>query len=147
MRTFKGTLLLEAMIVVTIFGLIAALFVSQRPREEKGKGEEAGVIFMGALLEEMRDSSESERLNHLYVRGDTLIHLNSNRVEKKRTYLPEGVKVLFRSTIDPKFTTGLSYSFSINQLSYQSGELTFVKDGGAYLRMMINFGSYTMDLR
>jgi hypothetical protein len=102
---------------------------------------------MGALLGEMRESSESQKLNHLSLKGDVMIHLNNARLEKKRTYLPEGTKMVFNSAADPTFNIGLNYSFMVNQEGRKSGEVIILKEGQTFLRMMINFGSYIIDIR
>lgn len=146
MKTYRGSLLLECLVALSIISVILVLFVSARPKEVKGIKEEAGVIFMGVLLGEMRDSSETQLLNHLSFKGDVIVHLNHKRLEKKRTYLPEGIKLIYSSTANPTFNIGLNYSFIVNQEGRKSGELIFVKDGQNFLKMMINFGSYIIDL-
>lgn len=147
MKTYRGSLLLEGLVALSIISVISVMFISARPKEVKEIGEEAGVIFMGALLGEMRESSESQKLNHLSLKGDVVIHLNNKRQEKKRTYLPEGIKMVFSSAADPTFNIGLNYSFMLNQEGRKSGEVIFIKDGKTFLRMMINFGSYVIDIR
>lgn len=147
MKTYRASLLLEGLVAISIISVILVLFASLKPKEVKGAKEEAGVIFMGVLLGEMRDSSESELLNHLSLKGDVILHLNNARLEKKRTYLPEGIKMVYSSTADPTFNIGPNYSFIVNQEGRKSGEVIFVKDGQTFLRMMINFGSYVIDIR
>lgn len=147
MKTYRASLLLEGLVALSIISVITVLFVAARPKEVKGIGEEAGVIFMGALLGEMRESSESQKLNHLSLKGDVMIHLNNARLEKKRTYLPEGTKMVFSSAADPTFNIGLNYSFMVNQEGRKSGEVIILKEGQTFLRMMINFGSYIIDIR
>lgn len=147
MKTYRASLLLEGLVAISIISIILVLSASLKPKEVKGAKEEAGVIFMGVLLGEMRDSSESGRLNHLSLKGDVILHLNNARLEKKRTYLPAGIKMVFSSTANPTFNIGLNYSFMVNQEGRKSGEVIFVKDGQTYLRMMINFGSYVIDIR
>jgi len=147
MKTYRASLLFEGLVALSIISVLVVLFASARPKEVKEIKEEAGVIFMGALLGEMRESSESQKLSHLSVKGDVMIHLNNARLEKKRTYLPEGTKMVFGSSSDPIFNVGPNYSFVINQEGRKSGELIFIKEGQVYLRMMINFGSYIIDIR
>lgn len=147
MKTYRASLLLEGLVAISIISVLTVLIAGTRPKEMKEIKEEAGVIFMGALLGEMRESSESQKLNHLSMKGDVMIHLNNARLEKKRTYLPEGTKMYYSSAADPTFNIGLNYSFIVNQEGRRSGELNFLKEGQTYLRMMINFGSYIIDIR
>lgn len=147
MKTYRASLLFEGLVALSIISVLTVLIVGARPKEMKEIKEEAGVIFMGALLGEMRESSESQKLNHLSLKGDVMIHLNNARLEKKRTYLPVGTKMFFSSAADPTFNIGVNYSFMVNQEGRKSGELNFLKEGQTYLKMMINFGSYIIDIR
>ena len=147
MKTYRASLLLEGLIALSIISVLTVLFLAARPKEVKEVGEEAGVMFMGVLLGEMRESSESQKLNHLSLKGDVMVHLNHARLEKKRTYLPEGTKMVFSSAADPTFNIGPNYSFMVNQEGRKSGEVIILKNGQTFLRMMINFGSYIIDIR
>jgi len=147
MKTYRASLLFEGLVALSIISVITVLFANAKPREAKEIKEEAGVIFMGALLGEMRESSESQKVCHLSVKGDVMIHLNNARIEKKRTYLPEGTRMVFSIFDDPTFNVGPNYSFEINLGGRKSGEIIFIREGKSYLRMMINFGSYIIDIR
>lgn len=147
MRTFRGSLLIEAMLCLVFVGILLPMGSVSPPRAFSGSREESPVVLMGILNEEMRDSSFSMKSNQIRIENQLLVHLNSSLQVKKRTYIDEDVRVYYGSTFDPRFTSTTSFGFLIRGLSAQSGKISFYRQGKVECVLMVHLGTLTMDVR
>ncbi len=147
MRTYRGSLLLEALIAILLMGLLVLMTSSKSPKRYYRSPEESPVILLGLLNEEMRGAAEKMSFNQIRVNEQALIHSNHRLAITKRSYIDEGVRIMYGSTFNPRFKTSTSFNYEIDGKVAQSGKIYFYRDHKVESVIMIHFGTFTMDVR
>lgn len=147
MRRFKGYLLMEAMVVVAICSLFLALPKRTLSGQGKGAKEENAVVFMGAIIGEMRLSAETMTVRKFQAYGSTLELYRPGNILRKRVYLSPNSRVSTLKLNNPTFGIGPNYSFEIFNMTTSTGVLQFYRDNVKECEVMVNFGTQVFDIR
>lgn len=147
MRTFKGNLLLEALIAVFLMGILLVMTAVNSPKTFHGSSEETPVILLGLLNEEMRSAAETMNFTQIRVNAETLIHTNHKLVVTKRSRIDDHVRIYYGSTYDPRFRASTSFKFEINGKAAQSGAIYFYRNNKVEAVVMIHVGTLAMHIR
>lgn len=147
MKIYRGSFLMEGMICVFILGIFIAMGSSRPPKGFLGSADEAPVMLLGLLNEEMRESASTMKGSQIRLDGNYLFHVDHKQVVKKRIYMEDGLKIYYGSYFDPRFTSTTSFSFLINGTASQSGRISFYRNGKVERDIMVHLGTLTMDIR
>lgn len=147
MKRYKGYFLLEAMVVVAICSLFLALPRRSLSGHGKGMKEENAVVFMGAIIGEMRLSAETMTARKFQAYGSTLELYKPGNLLRKRVYLSKNSRVATLKLNNPSFGIGPNYSFEIFNMTTSTGILQFYKDNVKECEVMVNFGTQAFDIR
>lgn len=147
MKICKGSLLLEGMICLFMMGILVAMGSSRPPKGFSGSEEEAPVMLLGLINEEMRESASTMKGSQIRTDGNYIFHVDHRQVVKKRIYMDEGLKISYGSYFDPRFTSTTSFSFLINGTAAKSGRISFYRNGKVECDIMVHLGTLTMDIR
>lgn len=138
---------MEGMICVFIMGILIVMGSSGLPKEFSGSVEEAPVMLLGLINEEMRESASTMKGSQIRTDGNFVFHMNHKQVVTKRIYLDKGVRIFYGSYFDPKFTSTTNFSFLINGTGSQNGRISFYRNGILERDIMVHLGTLTMDIR
>ncbi len=135
------------MICVFMMGILMVMGIVRPPEELSGSAEEAPVMLLGLLNEEMGESASTMKGSQIRTDGNYIFHVDHRQLVKKRIYLDDGLKISYGSYFDPRFTSTTSFSFLINGTAAQSGRISFYRNGRVEREIMIHLGTLTMDIR
>lgn len=138
---------MEGMICVFIMGIFIGMGSARPPKAFAGSAEEAPVMLLGLLNEEMRASASTMKGSQIRTDGNYVFHVDHRQLVKKRIYLEDGLKIYYGSNFDPRFTSSTSFSFLINGMASQSGRISFYRNGKVERDIMVHLGTLTMDIR
>lgn len=147
MRTYRAATLLEGLIGLVLFSTLVLYGTAFIPKSMTGTREEAAVIFMGVLNEEMRNSMETMKVGKVGPRTGVLLHIDSSQRIKKRTSLGPGVDLYFQSIKNPEILLDPGFTFRFFGMGTSSGKLSFYEKGVMQSSVMIHLGTLTMDIR
>lgn len=147
MRNCKGSTLLEMLMALGLFSTLLLLGSSALPKGISGSQEEAAVIYMGALNEEMTISAQTMKSRKLGARKGYLLHIDHLQRIEKRTSMAPGVEVLFQGYTSPDAMANTSYTFRFYGISATSGKISFYEHKVQQKSLMVHLGTMTMDIR
>ena len=147
MKICRGSFLLEGMICVCIMGIFISMGSIRPLKAFSGSAEEAPVMLLGLLNEEMRESASTMKGSQIRTDGNYIFHVDHKQMVKKRIYMEKGLKIYYGSYFDPRFTSTTSFSFLINGTASQNGRISFYRNGKVERDIMVHLGTLTMDIR
>lgn len=147
MKRYKGYFLLEAMVVIAICSLFLALPKRSLSGHGTGAREENAIVFMGAIIGEMRLSAQTMTVRKFQAYGSTLELYKPGNILRKRVYLSQNSKVATVKLNNPSFGIGPNYSFEIFNMTTSTGTLIFYRDNVKECEVMVNFGTQAFDIR
>lgn len=147
MKAYRGSLLLEVMVALTLMGILLGMSSRVSFRGFDGSYREAPVILMGCINEERRESQESRVSQQVKVEPGKITHWNNQRRLKKTVNYDEGTIIEYEGIRQISFRLTGDCNFQISNASNQSGRINFLRNGKIECYLMIHLGSSTMDLR
>lgn len=147
MRNCRGSTLFELLIALGLFSMILFIGTITVPKGISGSKEEAAVIYMGTLNEEMTISATTMKSRKLGARRGYLLHINHLQRIEKRTYMAQGVEVFYQGYTYPDAITNTSFTFKYYGISAISGRILFYENGVQQSSLMIHLGTMTLDVR
>jgi Tfp pilus assembly protein FimT len=147
MKRYRGYFLMEAMVVIAICSLFLALPKRTLSGHAKGAREENALVFMGAIIGEMRLSAETMSVRKFQAYGSTLELYKPGNILRKRVYLSQNSRMATLKLNNPTFGIGANYSFEIFNMTTSTGVLQFYRDNVKECEVMVNFGTQAFDIR
>jgi len=147
MKNYRGSTLFEMLIALGLFSTILLLGSTVVPKGVSGSQEEAAVIYMGALNEEMRIAAQTMKSRKLGARTGYLLHIDHMQKIGKRSYSATGVEVFVHGYTYPDAIANTSFTFKYYGISSTSGKITFYENGVQQKSLMVHLGTMTLDIR
>lgn len=138
---------MEVIVVIAILSLFLSLPRRSFDGGQKGLREENAVVFMGAIIGEMRLSAETMTSRKFQAYNSTLELYKPGNLLRKRVYLSSNSRVATLKLNNPSFGIGPNYSFEIFNMTTSTGILQFYKDNVKECEVMVNFGTQAFDIR
>lgn len=138
---------MEVIVVIAVLGLFFSLPRRSFDSGSKGLREENAVVFMGAIIGEMRLSAETMTARKFQTYNSTLELYKPGNLLRKRVYLSRDSRVATLKLNNPSFGIGPNYSFEIFNMTTSTGILQFYKDNVKECEVMVNFGTQAFDIR
>lgn len=147
MKHYKGSLLMEVMVVILLMGILIGITSKTSYRSFKSSPREAPIILMGCINEELREARESKKTMQVKVDQGEITHWNDKRKLKKTVFYDEDVTIDYEGKKYFTFRIHRNSYYDILLAKNQSGLIYFTRNGKMESQLMIHLGSSTMDLR
>lgn len=146
MGVSRGGLLVEALVALTLLCLFLAFEAKATPPQPRLHREESAVVFLGVLLGEMRVSQETLTMQQIRPHEHLLVVSQGGRTLHRKE-LDTGVSLMLPEGGGLRFQTGVNFNYSVNDQFGRSGLVYVSREGVLECRIMMNFGTFVMDLR
>lgn len=146
MRRYEGRLLVELIMAIALMALILPSPKRTASEEKISYKEDAAIIFMGTMIGELRQSSETKSVRRVYI-PDSTIRIYKGTLLLKKIQLPSGSKLTMTGVTTLDIGAGPNWYYDITGVPSANGRVYFHQGGVKQCEIMINFGTQAMDIR
>lgn len=146
MGVSRGGLLVEVLVALVLFSMFLSFEAKATPPQPGLHREESAVVFLGVLLGELRISQETLGMQQVRPHEHLLVVSQGGRTLHRKE-LDSGVSLMLPEGGGLRFQTGVNFNYSVNDQFGRSGLIYVSREGGVECRIMMNFGTFVMDLR